>query len=139
MRSRHKQMGEAPAEIGFGGHFVGRVAVRMHEHDGNGLDPFGGHAIGHCRHFRLQQWLENFAADQQSLIHFIAQSPINQGAMLAKKQVVSLGPVDPPNFVHVTKAFGGDQGRFGPGAFQQGVDGHSGAVQKQIGLLETRA
>ena len=58
--------------------------------------------------------------------------------MFAKKQVVSLWPVDAANFVDVAKPLRGDQGCLGASALEQRIDGHGGAMQKQIGLLKRR-
>ena len=119
--------------------FHAALMVGVQQQDRHGFDLVGAQLARQRAHALLVQRFVQRAIGAQSLAHFEALRARHQGHMLGEEQVVGVGPIDTTDLVDVAKPLGDQQGRAGPVAFEQRVDGDGGAMQEQVAVGQVDA
>ena len=113
--------------------FVGRIEEGKQEGDRHPVHL----GLGNQRHQGIQRFRGQVFQNVPVVFHPLGQSeaqfPGGQRRGAVHVQIVKLGPALPPDFQNVLKPQGGHQRGAAPLAFQQGIGGHGGPVNK-VGL-----
>jgi hypothetical protein len=115
---------------------VRRVAVRMQQQHGHGLDRLPLQLARQFAHRAFVQRLVRAAVGAQPLGHLEAQRALDQRLVLVEEQVVGVGPVHAADLVDVAEALGDQQRGIGARALQQRVDRDGRAVQEQVAVAQ---
>ena len=138
MGGGHEHIGIGPFQNLLSADFMCGVQVTMEKQDRHRFDAEVVDLFAERRKVCLVQRRQDFARGKHPLLGLEAQRSFNQRLVFLKIEIVRIRPVDPPDFVYVTKSLGGNQRRFRTGAFQDGVNGNRRPVQEKARRREVR-